>query len=245
MADVASIWNFQRVRITRCDEVKGMTSNILVGDRLFDFRHMTGDALAARATRLVMGTRLNCRRVRPGLRIWAMAVEAQRIAGLAHHGDVVPAMRIVTTEAGDAAGIHQTVDEVVSLHAVLVPGPVREMGEGGLAELVLFELPVIRQPLADIEAHRPIVILSRDRILQWLALGVALDAGVVGVNVVEAGRIKNVIARRFPCMRLARAVTFFATDVPLGDGLRVDVVVHGMTAVAERSRGPLEIVGRI
>ena len=73
----------------------------------------------------------------------------------------------------------------------------------------------------------------------------ALDAGVAGVHVIEARRIEDIVADRLFAMRLARAVTSLAADIPLSDGLLVDVVVHGMTAVAERSRGPLEIVGRI
>src|ERR1700722_17876951 len=46
-------------------------------------------------------------------------------------------------------------------------------------------------------------------------------------------------------MRLARTVTPLATDIPLSEGLRVDVVIHGMTAVAERPCRSLKIVRRI
>ena len=55
MADVTSIWNLQRIRFARRDEMERMTSNLLVGDRLLDFRHMAGDALVARTARFVMG----------------------------------------------------------------------------------------------------------------------------------------------------------------------------------------------
>src|SRR5271156_3886049 len=72
-----------------------------------------------------------------------------------------------------------------------------------------------------------------------------LDAGVAGVHVIEARRIENIVAGRLFGMGLTRTVTPFAPNIPLGDGLRVDVVIHGMTAVAERPRGPLEIVRRI
>jgi hypothetical protein len=82
MAQVASIRNFQRVCVARRDEVKGVTSNILISYRLFDPGHMTGNALVTRTPRFMMGMRSDGRRVRPGLRIWAVAVEAQRIAGL-------------------------------------------------------------------------------------------------------------------------------------------------------------------
>ena len=46
-------------------------------------------------------------------------------------------------------------------------------------------------------------------------------------------------------VKAARAVAFLAADVPFGDGLGLDVVVHRMTAVAERSGRTLHLVGRI
>src|ERR1700757_3377417 len=46
-------------------------------------------------------------------------------------------------------------------------------------------------------------------------------------------------------MRFARAVTSLAADVPLGHGLGLDVVIHGMTAVAKRAGRALKIIRRI
>jgi hypothetical protein len=62
---------------------------------------------------------------------------------------------------------------------------------------------------------------------------------------VEVRGVENVITNRLFAMRLTRPVTSLATDIPLSDGLRVDVVIYGMTAVAERPSGALEIVRRI
>src|ERR1700719_483104 len=183
--------------------------------------------------------------MRTGLRIRAMAVETERIAGLAHHGDVFAAMRVVARGARDAAGVHQALDEIVALHPVLVGGAVGKVGEGGFAQFMFFQLPIIGEILADVKAYRPIVIFAFDRVLERLALGMTLDAGVAGVNVIEARRIEDVIAKRLLAMRLARAMTSLATDIPLGHGLGLDVVVHRMAAVAERPRGALEIVGRV
>ena len=76
MAQVAGIWNLQRIRIPRRDEVKGVASNILVSDRLFDFRHVTGDALATRTAGFMMGMPFDGGRVRPGLRVWAVTAKA-------------------------------------------------------------------------------------------------------------------------------------------------------------------------
>src|SRR6516164_4441647 len=72
-----------------------------------------------------------------------------------------------------------------------------------------------------------------------------LNAGVVRVHVVEAGRIEYIVAGRVRHMRFAGAVTFLAADVPLGWGLGGDVEIHGVTAVAQRGGRPLEIVGRV
>jgi hypothetical protein len=52
-------------------------------------------------------------------------------------------MRIVAAGACDAARVHQAVDEIIALHPVLVRGAVRKVREGGFAELVFFELPVV------------------------------------------------------------------------------------------------------
>src|ERR1700719_3360715 len=143
-------------------------------------------------------------------------------------------MRIVAAKARNAASIHQAVDEVVALHAVLVRGPVREVREGGLAELVLFELPVVLKIFADIVADRPIVIFALDRVGERLALRMALDTGVAGMDIIEPGGIANIIARWLGDMRLARTVASFAADVPFRLVVGGDIEVHGMAAVAER-----------
>jgi len=119
------------------------------------------------------------------------------------------------------------------------------MRERRCAKLVLFKLPVVHEVLSDFEADRPIVVFSLDRVGERLTLGMTLNAGVVRVHVVEAGRIEDVVAGRVGHMRFTGAVTFLAADVPLGWGLGGDVEVHGVTAVAQRSSRPLEIVRRV
>src|ERR1700739_940577 len=133
MADIASIWNLQRLGFARGDEVERMAPNLLVRDRLGDLRHMTGDAFVASATGLMMRVRLDRGRVWPGLGIRAVTVETQGIAGLAHHANIFGAMRVVAAKTRHTARIHQAVDKVVALHAVLVSGAVRKMREGEVA----------------------------------------------------------------------------------------------------------------
>ena len=86
---------------------------------------------------------LDRRGVRAILRIRPVACQAHAAAGLPQHRVVLGAVRIMATEAGDAARIHQAGHEVVALHAVLVRGAVGEMGERRFAELVILELPEV------------------------------------------------------------------------------------------------------
>ena len=79
-------------------------------------------------------------------------------------------MRIVTARAGHAVAIHHALHEVVALHAVLVCRAIREMREGGLAELVFFEVPEILQLFALLESRRPVHVLAFDRVMQRLSL---------------------------------------------------------------------------
>jgi len=76
MADIASIWNLQRLGFARGDEVERMTPDILVRDRLRDLRHMAGDAFVASATGLMMRVRLDRGGVWPCLCVGAVTVEA-------------------------------------------------------------------------------------------------------------------------------------------------------------------------
>src|SRR5580658_3432601 len=72
-----------------------------------------------------------------------------------------------------------------------------------------------------------------------------LDAGVVGMHVVEAARIENGRAHGMVNVRAARTVTPFAADIPFADAFGGDVIIHRVTAVAQRSGWSLEIVRRI
>src|SRR5262249_1835154 len=140
------------------------------------------------------------------LAIGAVAVEAQGIAGLSHHGNVFAPMWVVATKAGDPARIHQTLDEIVSLHTVLVGGSIWEMRERRFGEFVVLKGPIIRKVLAYFKPDRPIVVLSSDRIGERPTLGMTLDAGIIGMNVIEPLRIEDIVARRAVHVRCARPV---------------------------------------
>src|ERR1700721_2964560 len=114
--------------------MEGVTSDILISDSLLDFWHVTGDTFVASAANLMMRMCFDARRVGPRLCVRAVTVETQRIARLAHHGDILGAMRIVAAGTGDSARIHQALHKIIALHAVLVRGAIREVRKGEFAK---------------------------------------------------------------------------------------------------------------
>ena len=60
-------------------------------------------------------------------------------------------------------------------------------------------------------------------------------SSLAGLTMFARDRLADVIA--------AGAVTALAADVPFGDGLLTDVVVDRVAAVAQRTGGPLHVVG--
>src|ERR1700693_3113520 len=73
----------------------------------------------------------------------------------------------------------------------------------------------------------------------------ALDAGVVRMDVIHSRGIQDITARRMRDVLAARAVAALAAYVPLRHFFRVNVVVDRMAAVACRAGWPLHVVGRI
>jgi len=142
-----------------------MATDVNVRDGLFDFRHVTADALISQTAGPVMRVffdRSGTRTVR-GLR--AVAFQADDIRGLKQVRIIVGPMNVVATEAAYAMSVHHALHEVVSLHAVLVRGSVREVGERLFSQLVLFQLPVVPQVPTRLKADRPIVVLPVYRVL--------------------------------------------------------------------------------
>ena len=160
----AGIGDIHALTLRRSDEPERVAGDIHFADGLGDLGHMTGHTLAARAAKLVMGMFLNARRMRPILRIWAVAGRANLRNGLAQHGLILCAMWIVAAETGNATIVHQALGEIVALHPVLVRRAIREMREAGFTQLMLFQLPVIRKLQSCAITDRPVVIFPLDRI---------------------------------------------------------------------------------
>src|SRR3954454_8367090 len=125
----------------------------------------------------------------------------------------------MAAEAGYAVGVHCALHEIVALHAILMSCSIGEMSEGSFTQLVIFQLPVILEVFAHIETHGPIVISALDRVLQRAPLRVALYAGVIGADRIQASGVDDIGPRRCGCMRAARAMTLLTAYVPLGHGV--------------------------
>src|SRR4029077_18368546 len=138
--------------------------------------------------------------------------------------------------APDPLLVHPAPDEIIPLHPVLVGRPVGPVREGVLAETMFFEIPGCAQPVTGLVAHGPIVVPALERIRARAALRVALDAHIVRAHIVKTSGVDDVRLRGARNVSTARAVAPLAADVPLRDRVCLDVVVHRVAAVAERSR---------
>ncbi len=91
----------------------------------------------------------------------------------------------------------------------------------------------------------PVVIFAGDRILNRASLRMALDAGVVRMDVIHPRGVQNVGSRRMRDVLAPRPVAPLAAYIPLGHRLILDVVIHRMAPIASRPGRPFQVVGRI
>ena len=144
MAKIASVRNFQCFGFRGPHETERVASDINVTDRLCDLRHMARNALAASAIPRVVRVLFYARGVRPVLRVGDVARQAKSAAPFTHNSRILRTVRIVATETGNAPRVHETLNEIVALHAILMGGSIGEVRESCLTELVL---SAARRPL--------------------------------------------------------------------------------------------------
>src|SRR4030095_8789136 len=111
-----------------------------------------------------------------------------------------------------------------------------------LPQRVTVEPPEVGQAQADFESDRPVYVVAFDGGGR-MPFRMTLDADVDGRLGIESGRVDDRGAGGAGGVIAGRPVAAFAADVPLGDGFPVEVVVHGMTAVAEAAGGAGYAVG--
>ena len=175
-----------------------------------------------------------------------MTIQAKLVGWLAELCLISGAVRVVTIETGDAAPVHHALHKIVSLHAVLVRGPIREVKKiCGRPESMIFQLPVLSELPPYVVANRPIIVLAFNRVRERLSLRMTLDARIAGRDVIHARWTNDIGARRIRDVLAARPVAALAAHIPFGDLLRMDVVADRMAAVAQRTSRAVHIVRRI
>ncbi len=245
MASGTRVGDFIGIRHCGGDEPEGVATDIHVCNGLFDFRHVTGNALTSGTAHFMVRVLLDGARVRTIGRAGSVAFETQYVGRLDQQSIVVGAVNIMATGAFHAMRVHHALDEIVALHAVFVRRAIRVMCERRLAEPVFFELPEILQLAAHVKPYGPVIIFAFNRVLERLPLRVALNTGIVRLNKAETGGIDNVGARRPRDMFASRPMALLTTDVPFGHGLFLDVVIDRMAPVTQWPGRAFEIVGWI
>ena len=205
--------------------------------------HMARDALAALAVGGMLGMELE-RAARARLQRRAVALQADGVPGQTQVRLVVGPVHVVAGGALHTLQVHLALHVVVALHAVLVRRSFGPMRERRRPQLVFFELPDVGQASAGLVADRPVVVAPLNRIRPRLSLGVALNAHIVGANRSSLAGL-TMDARSRPDMLTASAMASLAADVPLRHRSGLDVVIHRMTAVAQRPRRPLHLIVRV
>ena len=87
-------------------------------------------------------------------------------------------MYVVARGAGDALPIHRALYKVIALHPVFVGRTVCEMCEGGLAQGVTFQFPIVGQTKAGAVAYRPVIRFAFNLLREGLPLGMAGNTSV-------------------------------------------------------------------
>lgn len=141
----AGVGHFVFVGHRRGDESEGVRADFGIANFRSNFRHVAGNATAAGRILLVMCMFFNRAGARAVKRKWAVAIHTNLVGGLLQLGVIPGAVDIVTGGTRDAASVHQALHEIIALHTILVGGAVCVVREGGFAEGVLFQLPVIAQ----------------------------------------------------------------------------------------------------
>ena len=162
MARRARIRDAGLLSLLRRNETKGVRGDVVVLDGLLDARHVAGDALTASTACCVMRMFADCSAQACGI-LFVVTGEAELVSTEGQIGDSF-AVDLVTIEAAHLAVIHQTLDEIIALHAVFVRGEIGKLEEIGSAGLQFFEVPIVGQAFAGSEAHGPVVVASVDGI---------------------------------------------------------------------------------
>ena len=143
MAACTRIGNLQLFAHRWRNELERVAAHIHIGDGLLNFRHVAGDAFTARASLRVVRVLFERSHTGSIWRVRCVTVETDRCRGLSELGIVLRAMSVMTRRTRHAPLVHDALNEIVALHAVLVCRAVGIVREAGLAKRVRLELPII------------------------------------------------------------------------------------------------------
>src|SRR5215831_13876868 len=121
-----------------------------------------------------------------------MAGQAEFFCRLDQIRIVFGSVNIMTTEAGDAAAVHHALNEIVSLHSILVGSALGKVRKTLLAQFVLLEFPKILEFQPLMKPNGPVVVLTFDGVLERLPLGMTLNTSIACANEVELCRVDDV-----------------------------------------------------
>src|ERR1700733_172185 len=174
-----------------------------------------------------------------------MAVQTEFVGGHPQLRVMACAVHIVACCAGHAMTVHHALNEIIALHTVLMRRAISEMREVGLTQRDVVKLPVVHKTKTGMTATRPVIGLSADESRTGPALRMAGNTGIVRSHVAHPGGVQYIGPRWIRYVFAARTVTAFASDIPFGGLLAVNVVIDRVAAIARRTRRTLQIVGRV
>ena len=114
-----------------------------------------------------------------------MARQTKRIPRRNQVRRVLSTVHLVAIEAPHLPVIHIALHKIIPLHPVLVRRQIGILKKVRSPRLQLLQPPVIHQPLARQKAHRPVVVLPRNRIRHRTPLAVALNTSVIASHIIQ------------------------------------------------------------
>ena len=127
-------------------EAEGVTAHKVVGDSLFNPRHVAGRALAPRAHFSMMRMFADSPMESGGV-IFCMAAETQLVANDNKIRWVFIAVHLMAIKATHLAVIHHTLDKIIALHTVLVRRAILPVIEILGPQARFFKLPDVDESL--------------------------------------------------------------------------------------------------
>jgi len=113
VADIAGIWTLQLLCLRRGDEAESVTTDVNIGNRLLDLRHVAGGTFISAARDLVMSVLFDGSGVKTIRRTRTVAFQADYIRWPYGVGAVPRSVKIMATETPDTVCVHRAGYEII------------------------------------------------------------------------------------------------------------------------------------